>query len=193
MGLLPSCFPRTSRHRVESEVYLAAISHTYTSVCPTRATAEQLLWRCRSQAPCRVGLQVPAPLAPTESWLLSFCGGRAGDLCQCLGSKNGNRIMFEVKTLCPPLCSPVPGPRSPSPPYHPKRRVLRDVSAETGDDLFLMLRLSPKMVKRGCTVKVATLDKGKASDGEHQPLLFSYATRTSVRPPTSYSGMFLMQ
>ncbi|CAM9722072.1 unnamed protein product [Ectocarpus sp. 13 AM-2016] len=33
----------------------------------------------------------------------------------------------------------------------------------SGDDLFVMLRLSPKMVKRGCVVKVPTLDKGTAS------------------------------
>lgn len=30
-----------------------------------------------------------------------------------------------------------------------------------GDDLFVLVRLTPKMVKRGCTVKVPTLDKGK--------------------------------
>ncbi|CAN0121774.1 unnamed protein product, partial [Hapterophycus canaliculatus] len=33
----------------------------------------------------------------------------------------------------------------------------------SGDDLFIMLRLSPKMVKRGGVVKVPTLDKGKVS------------------------------
>ncbi|CAN0308747.1 unnamed protein product, partial [Ectocarpus sp. 8 AP-2014] len=33
----------------------------------------------------------------------------------------------------------------------------------SGDDLFVMLRLSPKMVKRGCVVKVPTLDKGTIS------------------------------
>ncbi|CAN0019261.1 unnamed protein product [Scytosiphon promiscuus] len=33
----------------------------------------------------------------------------------------------------------------------------------SGDDLFIMLRLSPKMVKRGGMVKVPTLDKGKIS------------------------------
>eukprot|EP00903_Cladosiphon_okamuranus_P014608 g13546.t1 len=33
----------------------------------------------------------------------------------------------------------------------------------SGDDLFIMMRLSPKMVKRGCIVKVPTLDKGNVS------------------------------